>query len=192
MRNILKVLLGAALCLPVVALAHTGAGSVTGFFSGFAHPLMGVDHLLAMVAVGLWAAQIGGAARWQVPTAFVTLMLLGGALGMSGFSLPYIESGVVGSVMLLGLLIAVSCRPSNAVSMAIVSFFALFHGHAHGAEMPVLLGAIAYSCGFALTTASLHAVGLALGGAVRGGGHDRLTRLAGAGIALAGAWLAVA
>lgn len=185
-------LLAALLLAPATVLAHTGAGSTAGFGSGFLHPIGGLDHLLAMIAVGLWAAQAGGRAIWTVPTAFVSVMILCGALGMAGIALPHVETGIVLSVLVLGVLIAVAVRLPVVAAAAIVGLFAVFHGHAHGAEMPLGAGAFAYSAGFALATALLHGAGIGLGMAIRRFSVEPLTRFAGVAIAVSGVWLAVA
>lgn len=171
---------------PVLAHAHYLPGDHGGFASGFSHPLLGLDHLLAMVAVGLWAAQLGGRAMWLVPAAFVSVMTLGGALGMLGVKLPMVEAGILASVLILGLLIAASARVPVFGAMALVGVFALFHGHAHGAEMPATASGIVYGAGFALATAALHACGIGLGLLARKHASAPALRFAGAAIALAG------
>jgi urease accessory protein len=151
-----------ALCLFAgSASAHTGNHLATGFTGGLAHPFLGLDHLLAMIAIGLWAAQQGGRALWAVPAAFVGAMLLGGILSMSGFSLPHVETGVAASVLLLGLLIATRRQWNVPAGMAIAAVFAIFHGYAHGLEMPQAASPTLYALGFVLATACLHAVGVA-------------------------------
>lgn len=191
-----KVLVSAAasafagLVASPAVLAHTGVGEVTGFSAGFGHPLGGLDHLLAMVAVGLWSAQIGGKATWQIPCAFVGVMLLGGVLGMFGAGLPLVEQGIVASVLVLGVIVAAAWRWPVAASAAVVALFALFHGHAHGSEMPPGAGSVAYSAGFALATALLHAAGIGLASIFHRIAAGRLTRLAGGVIALLGLYLA--
>lgn len=147
---------------PALAQAHPGHGA-SGFTPGLTHPLMGLDHLLAMVAVGLWAAQLGDRARWAVPASFVGVMSLGGALAMSGWTLPGVEMGILASVLVLGVLVAAAVRLPLAVSSTVVGVFALFHGFAHGAEMPANASGLAYGAGFAVATALLHAVGFAFG-----------------------------
>lgn len=180
----------AGLVLPAVADAHTFGAHDAGFAHGFLHPVGGWDHLLAMVAVGLWAAQRGGAALWALPTAFVTAMIGGGLLGMTGIGLPAVELGIAGSVIALGALIAAQSRLSLPVSLVVVSAFALFHGHAHGAEMPEAAQPLLYGLGFALATALLHGVGvgaaLSLRGVVRGGTGALALRGLGAAIGLGG------
>lgn len=174
------------------ALAHTGVGHTTGFAAGFFHPVSGADHMLAMVAVGLWATQMGGRAIWAVPAAFVGMMMIGGALGLSGISVPFIEQGILASVLVFGALIAGALRFPVAVSSALVDIFAIFHGHAHGAEMPVAMGAVSYSAGFALATALLHLAGIAIGVGVQKLNNDKISRYAGFAIALGGVYLTVA
>lgn len=187
------LLVACALCLlPFPAMAHTGIGHTTGFAAGFTHPVSGADHMLAMVAVGLWAAQMGGRAVWAVPAAFVAMMMVGGALGMSGISVPFIEQGILASVLVLGALIAGAFRFPVVLSSILVGIFAVFHGHAHGAEMPVAIGAISYSSGFALATALLHVVGIAAGVGVQKFNNGGIARVAGCAIALGGVYLTVA
>lgn len=180
----------AGLLLPAVADAHTFGAHDAGFAHGFMHPIGGWDHLLAMVAVGLWAAQRGGAALWALPAAFVTAMIGGGLLGMTGIGLPAVELGIAGSVIALGALIAAQSRLSLPLSLVVVSAFALFHGHAHGAEMPEAAQPLLYGLGFALATALLHGAGVAaalsLRGAVRGGKGALALRGLGAAIGLSG------
>ncbi|WP_119458929.1 HupE/UreJ family protein [Rhodospirillaceae bacterium SYSU D60014] len=171
------------------ALAHTYGIHGGGFGAGFFHPLGGLDHVLAMVAVGIWAAQIGGRAMWLVPAAFVAAMIGGGLVGMVGIPLPMIELGIVASVVLLGGLIALQSRLPLSLSMALVALFALFHGHAHGLEAPTAAAPMLYASGFALATALLHRAGIGLAVVV-----SRLSapllRLAGGAIAAGGLALA--
>jgi len=181
-----------AVCLlPGSALAHTAAGAATGFAAGFAHPLGGADHLLAMVAVGLWAAQLGGRALWMVPVTFVAVMLAGAALGMSGVSLPFVEAGILASVLVMGVLVAAALRLQPAVGALLVAVFALFHGHAHGTEMPLVAGGLAWGAGFALCTALLHATGMGLALALRRFSLQKAVRLAGGAIAVGGLYLSL-
>lgn len=177
--------------LPGIALAHTGVGETTGFMHGFGHPIGGADHLLAMVAVGLWAAQVGGRALWVVPCTFVGVMIIGGILGFTGVPVPFIEQGILLSVLILGVLIAGAFKLPLVYSALIVGLFAIFHGHAHGAEMPVALGAASYTFGFALATALLHLSGIGLGMLVSRINLPAVTRFAGGAIALGGVYLAV-
>lgn len=149
--------------LPSLALAHSGAGHTHSFFEGLAHPLNGVDHLLAMLAVGLWSSQLAGRAVWALPVAFVGLLLGGGALGMAGLGLPMVEQGIALSVLLFGALIALAVKLPWSAGALLVGGFALFHGYAHGAEIPRDASALAYSAGFALVSGGLHLAGIALG-----------------------------
>jgi len=156
----------AAVAAPFSAFAHPGhdGGELTwDFNTGFAHPFSGWDHLLAMIAVGLWAAQLGGRARWLVPAAFVVALTVGAALGRAGVNFSGVEQGIAASVFVLGVLIATTARLPVAAGMALVGLFAIFHGLAHGAEMPATNGALGYGFGFIAATALLHAAGLALG-----------------------------
>jgi urease accessory protein len=147
--------------LPTLAHAHPGhPGHDDDFLSGLAHPFSGLDHMLAMIAVGIWAAQLGGRARWAVPSAFVSVMMLGGALGMAGVTVPHVEAALLSTVVLLGLLIVTAVRLPLAVNVAIVGVFAAIHGLAHGAEIPANASGVAYTVGFAFATAVLHGVGL--------------------------------
>lgn len=153
--------------LPGAALAHTSGAHDAGFVHGFLHPVGGWDHLLAMVAVGLWAAQRGGSALWALPAAFVTAMIGGGLLGMAGAGLPQVELGIVLSVVVLGGLVALQSRLPVLASAGAVALFAVFHGYAHGAEMPEAADALMYGLGFALSTALLHGAGIGAALAVR-------------------------
>ncbi|UKJ74643.1 HupE/UreJ family protein [Azospirillum brasilense] len=146
--------------LPNAALAHTFGARDAGFVHGFMHPVGGWDHLLAMVAVGLWAAQRGGKALWALPVAFVGAMIGGGLLGLAGIDLPQVELGIVLSVVALGALIALQSRLPLLASAGVVALFAVFHGHAHGAEMPEAAQPLLYGLGFALSTALLHGAGI--------------------------------
>ncbi|HXG78222.1 MAG TPA: HupE/UreJ family protein [Methyloceanibacter sp.] len=145
------------------ALSHTGIGSTGGFVHGFAHPLSGLDHQLAMILVGVFAYRLGGRALWLVPLTFVVIMALGGALGVSGLSLPFVEIAIALSVVVLGAVIALGVRAPIALAMALVGLFAVFHGHAHGSEMPLDASGVEYGLGFMFATALLHAFGIALG-----------------------------
>lgn len=152
----------AVLCLFAgTASAHTGDHTATGFASGLAHPLVGLDHLFAMIAVGLWAAQQGRRALWAVPAAFVGAMGLGGVLAWSGIALPHVETAIALSVLVLGLLIASRRQWAVTAGMALAAAFALFHGYAHGLEMPWAASPTRYAMGFVLATVCLHGVGIA-------------------------------
>lgn len=149
--------------LPSFVHAHAGIGEAGGFVHGLVHPASGLDHVCAMLAVGLWAVQTGGRSVWAVPLTFVSVMVLGGALPGLGVSLPFVEQGIVLSVLLLGVLIAASVRLPLWLGSAMVGLFALWHGHAHGTEMPALASGIEYALGFMLATAVLHVIGMAFG-----------------------------
>jgi urease accessory protein len=175
------VLLGLVL-LPATAWAHPGHPG-GGWPAGFLHPFTGFDHLLAMVAVGLWAAQIGGRARWAVPLAFVAAMVAGAVAGFAGMHVPYVEPMVAASVVALGLLIAGGTRPALLAGAAVCALFAVFHGLAHAAELPPTVSAVDYVAGFAIATAVLHGAGLLAGSRLSG---VRGARWVGAPIAVAG------
>jgi urease accessory protein len=185
------VALLAGVSFPSSAIAHVGVGPTSGVLNGLAHPVTGLDHILAVVAVGLWAAQRGGRAIWLVPLAFVSVMAVGGVLGMMAISIPFVEQGIVASVLALGVLIAAAVRLPLVASMLLVGLFALFHGHAHGAEMPDTAAGLAFGLGFILATASLHGIGIGLGLAVQRLGRERLVRYAGGAIAACGVYLAI-
>lgn len=159
-----KLLLTATLTLAAApAMAHTGGEHASGLMAGLAHPLNGLDHILAMVAVGILAMQQGGGSRWALPLAFVAMMLVSGAMGMVGLSVPGVELGIAGSVVLLGLVIALGRQIKLALAAPMVAFLAVFHGVAHGAEMPAAMSGVEYALGFAAATLVLHAVGLVFG-----------------------------
>jgi urease accessory protein len=173
------------------ALAHTGLEHATSFSTGFLHPLTGPDHVLAMVAVGLWAGVNGGRAVWAWPVAFVSLMLVGGALGMMGITLPMVEPGILASVIVLGLLVLTAAHVPVVVGALLVGVFAILHGYAHGAELPTEAAAISYSAGFALATALLHAAGLGIAYLSAREGGTLIVRAAGGLVAACGVALAV-
>lgn len=176
---------------PFVLNAHPLHGEPTGFLGGFTHPLFGIDHILAMVAVGIWAAQIGKRQVWLVPLSFVTLMAVGGVVGFAGGQLPLIEEGIIGSVLILGVLIAASVKMPLWSSMMLVGFLALFHGFAHGTEMPQGSSATFYAGGFVIATMLLHLVGIGLGVLVQRKINTTAVRWTGAVIIVAGCWLAL-
>ncbi len=145
------------------ALAHEISGMGEGFVSGFAHPFLGLDHVLAMVAVGLWGAILRQPAIWQLPVAFPLVMALGGMLGVAGVPLPAVEVGIALSALVLGLMIAGQARPPLWLALTLVAVFALCHGHAHGTELPAAANPATYALGFILATGLLHAIGIAFG-----------------------------
>ncbi|AXA65069.1 HupE/UreJ family protein [Pseudomonas oryzihabitans] len=186
-----KILATAALLLaPALAFAHPGHAE-NGLAAGVLHPLTGLDHLLAMLAVGLWAAQQQGKARLALPCTFVGTMLIGGLLGFAGLELPLLETGIAASVLALGLLVALAARPPVAAAVGLTAAFALFHGVAHGLELPEMGNPWAYALGFVAATATLHGLGYAV---VRylPQAATPLVRLAGVATAVAGGWLLVA
>jgi len=171
------------------ASAHTGVSDTTGFAHGFVHPVGGIDHVLAMVAVGLFAVLLGGHARWLVPASFVAMMAVGGALGMAGVSIPFVEIGIGLSVVVLGVAVALHLDMRVAAAMAFVGFFAIFHGYTHGAEMPDTASGFDYGLGFVLATALLHVSGIGLGLVIKRMSELRgwrAAQVAGVGMALAG------
>ncbi|MEJ0013910.1 MAG: HupE/UreJ family protein [Bauldia sp.] len=170
------------------AFAHVGVGATSGFFAGFEHPFFGLDHVTVMIAVGLWAALKGGRALWVWPAAFVGVMLVGGALGIAHMPIPFVEPGILASVVALGLLVALAVDLPVWTGAVIIGAFALFHGHAHGTEVPESVSGIEYMAGFAFATATLHAIGIAA--AMTFGLRFRnLVRLAGAACAVVGVGL---
>jgi urease accessory protein len=168
------------------ALAHEGAGAVGGFAAGFMHPILGWDHVIAMVAVGLWGAFLGRPAIWVLPIVFPLVMAFGGALGVAGVPIPAVETGIAVSAIVLGAMVAFTVRPPLWVAGVIVAAFAIFHGHAHGAELPEAANPFAYSLGFVLATGLLHLCGIAFGLVVRWPAGKIAVRFSGAAIATAG------
>ncbi|GAB7530700.1 HupE/UreJ family protein [Pseudomonas sp. 3A(2025)] len=186
--NVSKTLAVVALLIaPGLAFAHPGH-SDNGLIAGLGHPLGGLDHLLAMLAVGLWAAQQSGAARWALPVTFVGALLVGGLLGFAGLQLPALESGIAASVLALGLAVALAVRPPLVLAVIATAIFALFHGVAHGLELPEMSSAWSYAAGFVAATAALHAAGYAVVRYLPQAAAP-LVRVAGAASAMAGAWL---
>lgn len=191
---------GAAVALalvlsPVAAFGHQEAGQAAGLLAGLSHPVSGLDHVLAMIAVGLWGAVLGPPAIWVLPVAFPLVMAFGGLMGLLGFPLPGVEIGIAVSAVVLGALVLAEVRPPLWLAALIVAFFAIFHGHAHGRELPQGTSALLYSLGFVVATGLLHAFGILLGVAHRWAAGRRLVQLAGGGVALAGLfflWRAVA
>ena len=183
--------LAAALLAPTAAWAHADLHPGGGFVAGFLHPISGLDHLVAMVAVGLWGAVLGPPALWLLPLAFPPVMALGGLLALLGVPLPGVEMGIALSGLVMGLMVLFELRPPLWVAALIVATFAVFHGHAHGAELPAGANALLYSLAFVIATGLLHLVGILLGEARRWPGGRSLVRLAGAGVALVGLWFLV-
>jgi urease accessory protein len=189
MRNTVTKSLTAVLLLATssAAFAHTGH-NVSGLAAGLMHPFSGLDHLLAMVAVGLWAAQGGGRKVWLLPATFMTTLVVGAAIAMQWQSLPLVEAGIATSVLALGLLIALSLQLPTSLSVAITALFGLMHGYAHGLELPQSAAPAAYALGFLAATATLHLSGIAVGIATRQR-YVLLSRLLGSSIAVSGAYL---
>ena len=156
-----------AILVPAIAHAHTETGAIGGFVSGFLHPLMGPDHIAAMVAVGIWGAFLGAPAIWLLPVVFPLVMAAGGAMGILGVPLPGVETAIALSGAVLGLMIVFALRPPLWVAALVVAFFAVFHGHAHGTELPQAANAVMYAVGFVLATGLLHLAGIAFGLLIR-------------------------
>jgi urease accessory protein len=179
-------ILAAALGWGGPAEAHVGEGLIGGFVSGFSHPLLGPDHIVAMVAVGMWGAFLGAPSIWLLPIVFPLVMAGGGALGVLGMPMPAVEIGIALSAIVLGLMVALAARPPLWVAAAIVGAFAIFHGYAHGAELPSAADPVAFSVGFVLATGLLHLLGIAIGLLVRWPAGRIAVRATGTAIALAG------
>jgi len=151
------------LAITAAAEAHTDGGNASGFVSGFTHPLLGPDHIVAMIAVGLWGAILEAPAVWLLPVVFPSVMAFGGALGVLGVPLPGIEAGIAASGIILGLMVLFATKPQLWKAVFLVAVFAIFHGHAHGTELPNSASPLAYSIGFVISTGLLHLSGIALG-----------------------------
>ncbi len=167
-------------------LAHTGEGAVGGFISGFLHPVFGWDHVIAMVSVGLWGAFLGMPAIWVLPVVFPMVMAFGGVLGILGVPVPAVEIGIAASAIILGGSVALAARPPLWVAAIIVGIFAIFHGHAHGTELPQAANPLAYSIGFVLATGLLHLSGIAVGQLTRWPAGRVAVRIGGVIISLLG------
>lgn len=184
--GLFAVALLTAATLSTAAEAHTGAGATSGPLHGFLHPFSGVDHLLAMFSVGLFASLLKGRALWLVPLSFVAMMAVGGALGAMNFGLPFVETGIALSLVVIGGLVALGKGLPVAAAMATVGVFAIFHGHAHGSEMPATVSGLGYGIGFVAATALLHAAGIGSGYAATRLAGGRALRAGGAAVAGAG------
>jgi urease accessory protein len=183
----------ALLCLLLLwshsASAHILEGDAAGgFISGFEHPISGLDHIVAMVSVGLWGAQLGAPAIWLLPVTFPMVMAFGGMLGLMGVPLPYTEIGIAVSAIGLGAVVAAEARPPLWVAAVMVGFFAIFHGHSHGTEIPPDENGVLYSVGFVIATGLLHLAGIGIGLIHRWHFGQMILRLGGAGVAAAGGW----
>jgi len=168
------------------ALAHVQRGEAAGFLNGLRHPVSGLDHVLAMVAVGLWGAQLGAPAIWVLPVAFPLVMAFGGLLGLMGVPVPGVEFGIAASAILLGAAVLLEVRAPLVVTAFLVGFFAIFHGHAHGTELPAGQSPMLYSMGFVIATGCLHALGIGIGTVHRWTWGRKLVRAAGAVVAVGG------
>jgi urease accessory protein len=191
--NSLKLVVAGAAILAMtrIAEAHPGHAGHGGLNAGFAHPFSGIDHILAMIAVGLLAAQRGGRAVWMLPLTFIALMCAGGLLNLGGVPVPWVEQGIMASVLVLGLLIASAAKMPIAMPLSLVGLFAICHGYAHVAEMRAGFSPIGYASGFIAATAVLHAMGIGLGLSARKFASIQFVRLAGAAIAACGLLLAL-
>ena len=185
-RLALVLLTASIVLIPATAFAHTEGGVAGGFVSGFTHPISGWDHVVAMVAVGLWGAFLRKPAIWLLPVVFPLVMALGGALGVIGVPIPAVEIGIATSAIVLGLLVAFAAKPPLWVAAVVVGVFAVFHGHAHGTELPEAANALAFSVGFVLATGLLHLLGIAFGLLVRWPKGEVAVRAGGGCIALVG------
>ena len=173
------------------AHAHTDQMVTGGFVTGYLHPLTGLDHLLAMVAVGIWGASLGKPLIWALPIAFPLLMVVGGALGIAQVPLPYVETGIAGSVLVLGLAIAAAWRAPMLIALPIVALFGLLHGYAHGIELPTSVAPASFAAGFVVSTGLLHLAGIAFGAVKDLPFGGPLLRASGGAIAAAGVWILV-
>lgn len=180
------------IAIPGLAFAHEGEGMAGGFLAGLQHPLFGPDHLIAMVAVGMWGAFLGSPAIWMLPIVFPIVMALGGALGVLGVPMIQVETGIALSGVVLGLAVALALRPPLWICAVIVGLFAIFHGHAHGTELPGAANPFAYSAGFVISTGALHLLGIAIGALTASEIGKIAVRTAGAAIAMGGLYFLLA
>ena len=185
-REALFTLLLMLAAVPV--FAHEQSGQAAGFLTGLKHPVSGLDHVLAMISVGLWGAQLGSPAVWLLPVVFPMVMAFGGFLGLMGVPVPGTEVGIALSAILLGIMVAMEAKPPLWVAAALVGFFGIFHGYAHGTELPAGENALLYSVGFVIATGCLHGVGIGIGVIHRWNAGRVALRVAGAVVALAGVY----
>lgn len=192
-RRALRLLLLCLLLWPALVVAHVapGSGGDGGLVSGLLHPITGLDHVVAMIAVGLWGAQLGAPALWVLPIAFPLVMALGGMLGVTGVPLPFVESGIAVSGIVLGLMVAFAVRPPLWLAFLLVACFAVFHGHAHGTELPDFGVPILYATGFVVATGLLHLTGIGIGATGRWPAGAWLVRGGGGFVALIGGYYLV-
>lgn len=177
-----------ALLLPRIAAAHEAGDTVGGFISGLTHPLFGMDHVVAMIAVGLWGGQLKQPAIWLLPVTFPIVMAFGGMLGSRGVPIPSVEIGIAVSAIVLGAMVAFSLRPPLWIAVTLVGVFAIFHGHAHGTELPEAATPLAYGAGFVISTGLLHAAGILVGLVIYWPVGAKMVRVMGAAIAGAGVY----
>lgn len=180
------------LTLAATAHAHVETGVAGGLASGLLHPVLGIDHLIAMVAVGLWGAQLGAPAIWLLPITFPLVMAVGALLGVAGIALPAVETGIALSALALGAAVLCNWRPSLLLATPLIAIFGLLHGHAHGTELPGAANPLAYGVGFVIATGLLHLAGIALGSLIRWPAGQRIVRMTGGGIAALGAYFLLA
>lgn len=192
MRTSHLLMIAALSSLTSTAFAHSGHDVSMPFVSGFLHPMMGFDHLIAMFAVGLWGARIGGKAIFAAPFAFVATMIIGFSLAIAGMSIPYVEQGIIASVIFLGLVLAFSARLSLVFSSGLVAIFAFFHGAAHGMELPADAHATGFAMGFAVASIAFHLLGVFFNKTIAPLNQKLISRLTGSLIALSGVFLAIA
>jgi len=194
-RRLLTVFVVSMLVWPRLAFAHVQGSEAAGFWSGLSHPVSGLDHVLAMISVGLWGAQLGAPAVWVLPVTFPMVMAFGGMLGLLGLSLPAVEIGIALSAIVLGFMIFREAHPPLWVAAVVVGAFAIFHGHAHGTELPAGQSGLLYSFGFVVSTGLLHVTGIAIGLIHRWSAGKLALRAAGGLVTLAGLaflWRAIA
>ena len=177
-----------AILIPSSVSAHVGSGALGGFQSGFTHPIIGSDHLLAMLAVGIWGAQMGGRNVWTLPVTFPLIMAVGGIIGMSGIGLPQVELGIALSVVVLGLAIAFAWKAAEWIALLLIAVFAVFHGYAHGIELPRAVDPASYAMGFVVATGLIHIAGIGIGLLIEKPWKGLLARALGSLIALAGVY----
>jgi urease accessory protein len=179
----------AVTALNSAAFAHVGDHSHMTFIEGLTHPFTGLDHMLAMVAVGLWASQLGRPAIWLLPVTFPVVMAIGAAFGIGRVELPWMEIAIAASVLVLGAAVALALRPSLIISAALIALFALLHGYSHGVELPANVSALTFGIGFIASTLVLHAIGIAIGLFANRTPIRYVARTAGAAIAAIGVFL---
>ena len=188
---VLQISLFLVIFLPLPAFAHVQQGQAAGFMTGLEHPWSGLDHVLAMIAVGIWGAQLGNPALWVLPVTFPLVMSFGAMMGLLGIPVPGIEIGIALSAILLGAMVFTEAQPKLAIAAVLVGFFAIFHGHAHGTELPVGQSGLLYSMGFVIATGCLHGVGITIGLIHRWPAGKIALRGSGAGIACMGVFFLV-